>query len=77
MSDTIAAIATAVLPAAIGIVRISGGESAAVLDRVFRPAGGGRLSEKKDRTMVLGDVLDREGRTIEVSISVLKLIHCV
>ena len=71
MSDTIAASATAVLPAAIGIVRISGGESAAVLDRVFRPAGGGRLSEKKDRTMVLGDVLDREGRTIDQGLAVL------
>ena len=71
MSDTIAAIATAVLPAAIGIVRISGAESAAVLDRVFRPVGGGRLSEKKDRTMVLGDVLDREGRTIDQGLAVL------
>ena len=71
MSDTIAAIATAVLPAAIGIVRVSGAESAAVLDRVFRPAGGGRLTEKRERTMVLGDVLDREGRTVDQGLAVL------
>ena len=35
--DTIAAIATAVGPAAVGIVRISGPESRAVLDRVVGP----------------------------------------
>ena len=36
MTDTIAAIATARTPAAIGIVRISGPETLSVADRVFR-----------------------------------------
>ena len=40
MSDTIAAIATARTPAAIGIVRISGADTPAVVDRVFAARSG-------------------------------------
>ena len=40
MSDTIAAIATAPGPSAIGVVRLSGPDTCAVLDRVFRPKNG-------------------------------------
>ena len=37
MSDTIAAIATARAPSAIGILRLTGEDTAAILDKVFRP----------------------------------------
>ena len=40
MTDTIAAIATARAPAAIGIVRVSGPETLRVVDRVFAAQNG-------------------------------------
>ena len=40
MSDTIAAIATPQLPGAIGILRLSGPDTLAALDRVFRARNG-------------------------------------
>ena len=70
MNDTIAAIATAAVPAAIGVLRVSGAGSAAVLDRVFRPLKGKPLSQRENRKMVLGSVLDREGRVIDQALAV-------
>ena len=63
--DTIAAISTAAGVSAIGILRISGEEALPVADKVFRPADGRRLSEAPRRQMVLGMLLDREGRAID------------
>lgn len=65
MSDTIAAIATALVPSAIGIIRLSGPESVAVLDRVFTPAHGKPMSERPDRTLVYGALRDRDGAVID------------
>ncbi len=70
MGDTIAAIATAQSPSAIGILRVTGPETCAILDRVFRPKGK-PLSQRENRKMVLGDVLDREGRVIDNGLAVL------
>ena len=44
MSDTIAAIATALSPSAIGILRLSGPDTKAVLDAVFFPLNGRPMS---------------------------------
>ena len=60
--DTIAAISTANAVSAIGILRLSGPEAFPIADRVFRPAAGGPLSAHPRRTMVLGALLDRQGR---------------
>ena len=54
MSDTIAAIATALSPSAIGILRLSGPDTKAVLDAVFFPLNGRPMSQQTPRTMVLG-----------------------
>ena len=54
MSDTIAAIATALSPSAIGILRLSGPDTKAVLDAVFFPLNGRPMSRQTARTMVLG-----------------------
>ena len=54
MNDTIAAIATALAPSAIGILRLSGPESVAVLDRVFTPPHGEPMAGRPDRTLVCG-----------------------
>ena len=70
MSDTIAAIATVQSPSAIGILRVTGPDTCAILDRVFRPKGK-KLSERPGRTMVLGDVLDSHDRPIDNGLAVL------
>ncbi len=70
MSDTIAAIATVQSPSAIGILRVTGENTCAVMDRVFRPKGR-PLSEREGRKMVLGDVLDAQGRPVDNGLAVL------
>ena len=70
MSDTIAAIATARAPSAIGILRLTGPETVKILDTVFRPQGR-CMSQRPDRVMVLGDVLDRFGQRVDNGLAVL------
>lgn len=54
-TDTIAAIATALSDAGIGIIRISGSEAVAVADRIFYfPSGKRGLSEKASHTVTYG-----------------------
>ena len=65
MSDTIAAIATPQLPSAIGILRLSGPDTAAVLERVFRAKNGRSMADQSRRAMVFGDLLDKDGRLID------------
>ncbi len=65
MSDTIAAIATALVPSAIGIIRLSGPESTSVLDRVFTPTHGKPMSERPDRLLVYGALHDENGAVID------------
>ena len=71
MSDTIAAIATAQSPSAIGILRLSGPDTKDVLDAVFFPRNGRPMSQQAARTMVLGRVLDGEGRVVDSALCVL------
>ena len=71
MNDTIAAIATALAPSAIGILRLSGPESVAVLDRVFIPAHGGPMSGRPDRTLVYGTLTDPEGQAIDYCLATI------
>ena len=71
MSDTIAAIATAPGPSAIGVVRLSGPDTCTVLDRVFRPKNGHPMFRQEPRRLVLGDVLDRDGQVIDSALAVL------
>jgi len=70
MSDTIAAISTALAPSAIGILRLTGPDTAQILDQVFHPRGE-PVSRRAGRTMVLGDVWDRAGRVIDSGLAVL------
>ena len=68
--DTIAAIATGNLPTAIGVIRLSGPETDAVLDRVFRARCGRRFSALEPRKLFLGDILDRAGQTLDGGMAV-------
>ena len=68
--DTIAAISTGNTLSAIGILRVSGDGCFALCDRVFRPANGRSLEEQRPREMVLGELLDAQGRTIDQALAV-------
>ena len=76
MSDVIAAIATAPVPSAIGILRLSGPGCAEVLDQVFTPFHGVPMSARPDRQLVYGILHDREGRAIEFSRSYTHSDRC-
>ena len=65
MSDVIAAVSTGWQVAAIGIVRLSGEGAIAVADKVFAAAGGKPLADTEDRKLVLGRLLDRQGRMLD------------
>ena len=68
--DIIAAISTANALSAIGIVRVSGERCCAVCDKVFQPAGGGLFSAARPREMVLGQLMDRDGRAVDSCLAV-------
>ena len=70
MSDTIAAIATARAVSAIGILRLTGPDTAKILDTVFRPKGR-PVSQRPQRAMVLGDVLDKSGQVVDNGLAVI------
>ena len=74
--DTIAAVATAVSPSGIGIIRISGPDAIAAADRIFRSPGGKIvLSEVPSHTIHYGFITDPEDRDAvldEVLVSVMK-----
>ncbi len=68
--DVIAAISTANALSAIGIVRVSGEGCFALCDKIFQPAGGGLFSVSRSREMVLGRLLDQEGRVVDSCLAV-------
>lgn len=73
ISDTIAAIATAMTNSGIGIIRISGPEALEVADRVFRPKKEGKkLSSEKTYTVHYGAVYDGEEMIDEVLAIVMR-----
>ena len=67
-TDTIAAIATAMSPSGIGIVRISGEEAFSILDQIYRSntKQNKRLSECETHTIHYGFIYDGEELIDEV-----------
>ena len=63
--DTIAAVSTPPVPAAIGILRLSGPRAAEIAERCFRPLGRKGLLEHAPKTLVYGDLLDSGGAAID------------
>ena len=60
--DTIAAIATPVAPAGLGVIRLSGPDAVAVADRVFRPHDKNKhLRDRAGYTALYGTVCDADG----------------
>ena len=72
-SDTIAAVATAMSPSGIGIIRLSGDESLTIIDKIYRSKGGKKkISECKSHTIHYGYIYDGEEMIDEVMILLMK-----
>ena len=73
LDDTIAAVSTAMAPAGIGIVRISGNDAFEVADRVFHAKKEGKkLSAVKSHTIHYGWITEGEEVIDEVLVMVMK-----
>ncbi len=70
MSHVIAALSTGSQISAIGILRLSGDGCAQVAGTVFKPNNGKPLAEAPDRKLILGRLLDRQGRIIDACLGV-------
>ncbi len=71
--DTIAAIATAMTNSGIGIVRISGEESFAVIDKVYKSRTGDKLlSQMPSHTIHYGYIYDGDKMIDEVIVAIMK-----
>ena len=71
MSDTIAAVATGGQVAAIGVVRLSGPQSHAIADALFRPASGRRITAYEDRKLVYGGLYGGDGALLDLCLCTL------
>ena len=56
--DTVAAVSTPYGKGGVAIIRVSGEEAVAIVERIFRPVGGRALSEVAPRTAVYGEIFD-------------------
>ncbi len=76
MEDTIAAIATAMAPSGIGIVRISGLEAVAVADRLYRgKKKEKKLADMKSHTIHYGWIVEKEQVLDEVLVMLMRGPH--
>lgn len=76
MPQTVAAIATPLAPAGLGVVRVSGEEALAVADRVFRAKGRGkRLGDLPGYTALYGHVADAAGEIDDCVALVFRAPH--
>ncbi len=65
MSHTIAAVSTGNVISAIGIIRLTGDDCAAIAGKVFTLNTGKPLCEAPDKKLVLGQLHDKNGRIID------------
>lgn len=76
MEDTIVAIATAMAPSGIGIVRISGPEAVAVADRLYRgKKKEKKLADMKSHTIHYGWIVEKEQVLDEVLVMLMRGPH--
>ena len=72
-TDTIAAIATAMSPSGIGIIRISGEDAFSVIDRIYRSKNGKKkLSDCESHTIHYGYIYDGEEVIDEVMVLLMR-----
>ena len=70
MSHTIAAVSTGNQISAIGIIRLTGDDCAAIGGNVFTLNNGKPLSQAPNRKLMLGSLKDKEGRVIDQCMAV-------
>mgnify|MGYP003292959088 CR=1 FL=1 len=70
MSDVIAAVSTGNQISAIGILRLSGNGCAEVAGKVFTLHNGKPLQDAPNRKLMLGTLMDKQGRTIDQCMAV-------
>jgi len=76
IKDTIAAIATAMSPSGIGIVRMSGPDSFEIIDRIFEPKKAGKkLSNEKGYSLHYGFIKNDEDLIDEVLVLAMRGPH--
>lgn len=66
MSDTIAAVSTGMQVSAIGILRLSGDKAINIVDKLFIPRSGKKMSESEDRKLVFGSLCDLDSQTLDI-----------
>ncbi len=72
-SDTIAAIATAMTPSGIGIIRISGDESFELIDKIYKSKSGKKLLSQCDsHTVHYGFIYDGDEKIDEVMVLIMR-----
>ena len=72
-SDTIAAVATAMSPSGIGIIRLSGDESLEIIDKIYRSKSNKKkISECTSHTIHYGYIYDGEEMIDEVMVLLMK-----
>lgn len=69
MTDTIAAVATAMARGAVGILRLSGPGAVAAASAVFSPQNGKNLSDCRGHRLIYGTLYDAEGRPIDQALA--------
>ena len=71
MSHTIAAVSTGNQVSAIGIIRLTGHDCIAIADKVFTLNNQKSLLDIPDRKLMLGELHDKQGRTIDQCMAVV------
>lgn len=72
-SDTIAAIATAMTPSGIGIIRISGDDSIELIDKIYKSKSGKKLlSQCYSHTVHYGFIYDGDEKIDEVMVLIMR-----
>lgn len=74
-TETIAAIATAVINSGIGIIRISGTGAVDVAERIYRSPSGIKLGEVPSHTIHYGYIMEEEKIIDEVMVLVMRAPH--
>lgn len=75
MDDTICALSTPQGMGAIAMIRLSGGQSFTILDKVFVPYKKKRLTEAEGYTLHFGKIMDGNSTVDEVMVSVFRNPH--
>ena len=74
-TDTIAAVSTAMTDAGISIVRVSGEDAIAVVDKIYKGKKEKKISEQKTHTIHYGYIVDGEETIDEVLIMLMRGPH--